>query len=89
MSVSLTIWNDEFGSIKTKAVPGFTFKYNITQLVWFESTNDVDDAIAYEKRIKGWKRAKKIALIETTNPDWHDLAADWYSPEGQVPNAEG
>ena len=62
---------------KTKAVSGFTAKYNIDQLVWYESTNVVDDAIEFEKRIKGWKRERKIALIEARNPDWRDLSRDW------------
>ena len=62
---------------KTKAVPGFSSKYNINQLVWYESSNDVNDAIEMEKRIKGWKREKKIALIESKNPDWQDLSRDW------------
>ena len=62
---------------RSKAIPGFTAKYNITQLVWFESTNDVQAAIEFEKRIKGWKREKKIALIESRNPEWRDLSEDW------------
>jgi putative endonuclease len=46
-------------------------------LVFFETTNNVKEAIAREKEIKGWLRKKKIALIETVNPEWKDLAADW------------
>ena len=60
-----------------KLVPGFTSKYNITQLVYFEETSDVRLAIAREKQIKGWLRAKKIALIESMNPTWKDLSAEW------------
>ena len=63
---------------KHKLVPGFTSKYNITRLVYFEETTDVKTAIAREKQIKGWLRAKKIALIKSVNPDWQDLSADWY-----------
>ncbi|NLW51558.1 MAG: GIY-YIG nuclease family protein [Candidatus Brocadiaceae bacterium] len=63
---------------KSHAIPGFTRKYRIDRLVYFESTNDVKDAIAREKQIKGWLRAKKIALIESMNPEWTDLAADWW-----------
>jgi putative endonuclease len=63
---------------KTRAVPGFTAKYHIDRLVWFASTNDVHIAIEFEKRIKGWRRSKKIALIESTNPAWKDLSKDWY-----------
>ena len=62
---------------KTKAIPGFSAKYNTTLLVWFESTNDIGEAIEVEKRIKGWKRDKKIALIEAQNPEWRDLSRDW------------
>ena len=47
--------------------------------MWFEPHERVTTAIAHEKRIKGWKRDWKLALIETANPDWLDLAADWYS----------
>ena len=60
-----------------KLVPGFTSKYNITQLAYFEETSDVRSAIAREKQIKGWLRAKKIALIESQNPTWRDLSTDW------------
>jgi len=56
----------------------FTSKYNITQLAYYENYSDIRDAIAREKQIKGWRRAKKIALIESTNPEWQDLSADWY-----------
>ena len=60
-----------------KLMPGFTSKYNITQLVHFEETSDVRSAIAREKQIKGWLRARKIALIESVNPTWKDLSAEW------------
>jgi putative endonuclease len=62
---------------KNKLIPGFTAKYNITKLVYYETTNDVRTAIAREKQIKGWLRAKKVALIESVNPSWDDLSADW------------
>ena len=55
----------------------FTKKYNIDKLVYYELTNDIQSAIAREKQIKGWKRSKKIKLIESANPEWVDLAADW------------
>jgi len=61
-----------------KLIPGFTQKYNITHLAYFEETHDVISAIAREKQIKGWLRSRKIALIEATNPKWDDLSADWY-----------
>lgn len=63
---------------KEKLIPGFTRKYNITKLVYYEETNDVHVAINREKEIKGWLRAKKIFLIESTNPEWKDLGLDWY-----------
>ncbi|MDI9546822.1 MAG: GIY-YIG nuclease family protein [Chloroflexota bacterium] len=56
----------------------FTSKYRIRYLVYYESTNDVRVAIEREKQIKGWLRAKKIALIESMNPAWRDLSADWF-----------
>ncbi|WP_414577209.1 GIY-YIG nuclease family protein [Anabaena sp. CCY 9402-a] len=63
---------------KQKIIPGFTQKYNITNLVYFEDTSDVNTAIAREKQIKGWLREKKIALIESVNPEWKDLSTGWY-----------
>lgn len=65
---------------KNKLVAGFTSKYNITKLVYYEETNDVNVALAREKQIKGWLRAKKIALIESENPEWKDLSIEWYNP---------
>ena len=62
---------------KEKLVPGFTKRYNIDYLVYVESTNDVIAAITREKQIKGWTRAKKISLIESSNPEWRDLSLDW------------
>jgi putative endonuclease len=62
---------------KQRAIPGFTAKYNVTRLVYCESFHDVRSAIAREKQIKGWSRGKRIALIESQNPVWTDLAVDW------------
>jgi len=62
---------------KEKLTPGFTSKYNLTKLVFFEETFDVDAAIAREKQIKGWLRKKKIELIEVQNPDWRDMSESW------------
>jgi putative endonuclease len=62
---------------KHHLVEGFTEKYNITKLVYFEETSDVREAICREKQIKGWLRKKKIALIESINPEWKDLSEDW------------
>ncbi|NEW88245.1 GIY-YIG nuclease family protein [Rhodopseudomonas sp. WA056] len=58
---------------RTKAVPGFTSKYNIAKLVWFEIHDDPISAITREKEIKKWRRAWKLALIERDNPGWDDL----------------
>ena len=63
---------------KQKLAPGFTQKYKITQLVYYEETPDVKAAIAREKQIKGWVRSKKTVLIETANPEWQDLSEGWY-----------
>ena len=58
---------------RIKAVPGFTAKYNITQLVWFEVYDDPISAISRERELKKWKRAWKIRLIEKDNPNWNDV----------------
>ena len=63
---------------KRKRVPGFTRKYNVTQLAYFEETDDITAAIAREKQIKGWRRFKKVSLIHSANPDWKDLSSDWF-----------
>ena len=63
---------------KQKSIPGFTTKYDVTRLAYYEETDDVQAAIAREKEIKGWRRSKKIALIKGVNPKWEDLAADWF-----------
>jgi putative endonuclease len=58
---------------KSKALAGFTAKYGVNRLVWFETHDDVIAAISREKEIKKWRRDWKIILIETGNPDWRDL----------------
>ena len=58
---------------KHNAVEGFTKRYNIHMLVWFEQHQEMQSAIAREKAIKEWKRSWKIELIEKTNPEWMDL----------------
>jgi putative endonuclease len=65
---------------KTKVVKGFTEKYNVNKLVYFEETPDVRAAIAREKEIKRWRREKKNALVFKSNPEWKDLSDDFYSP---------
>jgi putative endonuclease len=67
---------------KQKLVEGFTKKYNLTRLVYYEATDDVRSAIGRERQIKGWLRAKKIALIESLNPSWQDLSNGWYEEGG-------
>jgi len=59
---------------KEKILPGFTQRYNVTKLVWFEPHMSIRSAISREKEIKKWRRSKKVALIESLNPEWHDLS---------------
>lgn len=73
------VTNDIFRRVqqhKEKTVPGFTSRYNINSLVFYEEHPDPYSAIEREKQIKGWLRSKKVALIETDNPNWHDLSGD-------------
>jgi putative endonuclease len=63
---------------KNKLLPGFTRKYNIGSLVYFESTSSVHAALQREKEIKGWLRSKKLALIDSMNPEWKDLSEEWF-----------
>ena len=63
---------------KNGLTPGFTKRYDINRLVLYEEFSDVNEAIAREKRLKGWVRRRKIELIEAVNPGWEDLAAEWY-----------
>ncbi len=62
---------------KNKTADGFTKKYNVNKLVFYEITNDAKTAIEREKELKGWKREKKNALVESMNPEWKDLSLDW------------
>src|SRR5579864_1106504 len=85
------VWQHE-----NKLVPGFTSRYNLKQLVYFETFYYPDAAIAREKEIKGWRRSKKIALIESRNPRWEDLARNWqniYKPDAadrrEIPRPAG
>jgi putative endonuclease len=63
---------------KHKLLKGFTARYSLDRLVYFDETTDVYEAIAREKQLKGWLRARKIALIESTNPRWQDLSRRWF-----------
>ena len=69
---------------REKLVPGFTARYNVRELVYFEVFGDVRAAIAREKELKGWLRKRKIALIESLNPHWKDLSAEWSRSPAQV-----
>ena len=61
---------------KHKLIPGFTSKYNVDKLVYYACTSDVNEAIAFEKKVKGWSRNKKNALVEQENPQWEELKVD-------------
>ena len=63
---------------KSKAAPGFTSRYNVCKLVYFECTENVAAAIEREKQLKGWVRQKKVALIESENPTLRDLYGDLF-----------
>jgi putative endonuclease len=62
---------------KRREIEGFASKYHCDRLVYYEGFDDVHKAIGREKQLKGWTRAKKIALIESRNPRWQDLAETW------------
>lgn len=63
---------------KSKRIPGFTQRYNLHKLVYIEKFSSVREAVGREKQIKGWLRSKKVALIESVNPQWFDLAEDHF-----------
>jgi putative endonuclease len=67
---------------KRKIYEGFSARYNCNRLVWFERLMAPSSAIAKEKQLKGWLRAKKIALIEKDSPAWSDLSECWYTASG-------
>ncbi len=79
------IWEHRIG-----AVPGFTRRYRVKRLVWFEAHDDIESAIARERRIKEWRRDWKIELIERDNPNWNDLAVTLLGfeplPERPIPH---
>ena len=64
---------------KRSLISGFTSRYHITRLVYFEQFDNVRDAIAREKQLKGWVRSRKTRLIERKNPAWEDLADAWFA----------
>ncbi len=63
---------------KHKLIEGFTKKYNITRLAFYEETSDIQSALTREKQIKGWVRRKKIDLVKSANSKWVDLSEGWY-----------
>jgi putative endonuclease len=73
---------------KTGAIEGFSKQYHTTRLVYLEAYRYVATAIAREKQIKRWRREKKLALIESMNPQYRDLAADWFEPQGASTRAD-
>ncbi|MGA9963738.1 MAG: GIY-YIG nuclease family protein [Terriglobales bacterium] len=71
---------------KSGEIDGFTKKYNINRLVYYETFEHIGNAIAREKQVKAWTRAKRLALIKPINPTWQDLAEDWGAKgELQIP----
>ncbi len=63
---------------KFHRIEGFTDRYDVERLLYWESYDDIHKAIGREKQLKGWRRAKKIVLIESMNPQWLDLSKEWY-----------
>ena len=63
---------------KNKLVDGFSKRYNLNKLVYFEETTNIEKAIEREKQLKSWKRDKKESLIKNMNPTWKDLSEEWY-----------
>ena len=70
------------GEHKQGLVRGFTSQFHVTRLVHFEEFVDIRDAIAREKELKGWRRSRKIELIERQNLAWQDLAEGWFRSQG-------
>ncbi len=69
---------------KHGCVEGFTKRYKLKRLLYFETTSDVQAAIAREKQLKGWVRRRKVALIESMNPEWKDVSEGWGGAEADV-----
>lgn len=68
------------------SIPGFTQRYRVSRLVYFEETTDARAAVARERQIKSWSRAKRMALIESSNLGWLDLAGDWFARDDGLAN---
>jgi putative endonuclease len=71
---------------KTKFYDGFTSRYKIDRLVYFETFTNRMTAVAREKQIKSWSRLKKLALIVSMNPEWKDLSAEWFVKHRYTPD---
>jgi putative endonuclease len=71
-NISRRLYQHRYGDAE-----GFTKRYHLNRVVWLEHFRNVNDSIACEKKLKGWRRNRKIALIEQTNPRWLDLSGDW------------
>ena len=69
---------------KNKLIDGFTKRYNINKLVYYDHTTDINAAIEREKQIKGWLRKRKNELIESMNPNWSDLSDSWYDKDSSL-----
>jgi len=69
---------------KNKILDGFTKKYDVSRLVYYETTNDINSALLREKQLKKWNRQWKLELIEKENPDWVDLAVEYYKDKSEI-----
>ncbi len=69
---------------KSGAIEGFTKKYRVNRLLWYERYDRIEDAIARERQLKNWRREKKARLIERENPDYADISEDWYESAATV-----
>jgi putative endonuclease len=85
-SVQARMWQH-----KNKILDGFSARYNINRLVYYEQYDSIKDAINREKQLKRWSRAKKLWLIERANPTWLDLCEGWYdeAPQNAGPSTRG
>lgn len=80
-SLYIGVTNDLYRRVyehKEGLYTGFTQRYRISRLIYYEETTDVVAAISREKQLKGWLRKKKVALIESVNPEWEDLSSGWF-----------
>ena len=69
---------------RERLVPGFTSRYHIDRLIHAEGFTNAREAISRERQLKGWRRDRKIALIAQDNPDWRDLAQEWFEPDAKL-----